>query len=51
MRLFCRFACNPDGSPAVSVVRVDHHQGALTGTTSIVSVRPLPSLTVRRART
>jgi hypothetical protein len=50
MRLLCRFPRNPHGSPAVSVVRLNHQQGTLTDTTSMVSVRPLPPFMARRAR-
>ena len=49
-RVLARHARKPQGDPQVSVVRLDHHRGSLTGTTSIVSMRLLPPLTERRAR-
>jgi hypothetical protein len=38
-------------SPEVSLVRFHHQQGSLIDITSMVSVRPLPPLSERRART
>jgi hypothetical protein len=43
-----RRAGSPHPDPPVSVVRLDHQQGALTDITSMVSIRPLPPLISRR---
>ena len=49
-RMLARHAGSPDSGSGVSVVRLNHQQGSLTSVTSIVSMRPLPSLMSRRAR-
>jgi hypothetical protein len=41
---------NPQRTPKISMVRLDHQRGNLTDITSMVSVRPLPPLVTRRAR-
>jgi hypothetical protein len=35
---------HPQGTPKVSLVRLDHQSGSLTDIFSMVSVRPLPPL-------
>ena len=50
VRLLRGIGRNPHGSPAVSLVRVDHQEGNLTDITSMVSVRTLPPLVTRRAK-
>jgi hypothetical protein len=50
VRLLGHLAQNLQESPPVSVVRLDHQQGSLTEVTSMVSMRPLLSVTARQAR-
>ena len=50
-RVLAAHARNPNGSPTVTVVRIDHQQGDWTDIHSMVSVRVLPPLTTRRAET
>ena len=46
-RVLARQARDWHGDPPVSLVRVAHEQGSLSGVTSMVSVRPLPPPTTR----
>ena len=50
-RLLARAEGPLDGDVPISVVRVDHHQGSLTEVRSLVAMRPLPPLMVRRGMT
>lgn len=50
-RVLAYLALSQQGDPRVSVVCIDHHQGALAGVASTVAMRPLASPTRRRAPT
>jgi len=49
-RMLARLARSPIGSSTVSLMRLGHHEGSLTGITSMVSVRPLQPPSPRRAK-
>jgi hypothetical protein len=50
VRLLGRVIRDPHGDPAVRLMRLDHQQGSLAETTSMVSIRPLPPHMARGRR-
>ena len=48
--LLSRLEDDSQGGPAVSVVRLDHQEGSLTGVSSTVTMRPLVSVIARQAQ-